>query len=181
MTSNRYKQFEVGQKVLINRGSAKGTTGTVLGQHPLEGTVEIDVDGTSVFSSNGNVIWAEAQQPVAQPVPNAKPARNRKPTLAQIESVVGESTEGAVTETTDTKEPRLCICGCGKEISKKAKGFRSGHDQAHKGNLIALMVGGGEQAEWAENELRRLNWRSDAQIAELKRAAKPKAIPVPVS
>lgn len=172
------RSFEKGHRVVINRGDSpfRDQHGVVESMDKETGKVEILFDGNDVpvFMANGNVMWEDRVKANAQAVPSGNP----KLSVEAIEAVVGSATEvkpGPITSTGTTRE---CICGCGGEISKKAKGFLPGHDQRHKGNLIRIMQEGGENADFAESELRRLSWRTNAEIVELKAKARPKAVSI---
>lgn len=172
------RQFHKGERVVVNRGDGpyRNRTGTVETMNPETGTTEVMFDGDEIpaFISNGNLQWESKIKPTAKAVPGTL-------TVEGVEALVGPATASTPGPVVDTATTRECICGCGGAISKKAKGFRPGHDQTHKGNLIRIMQEGGPQAEFAESELLRLKWRTSAEIVELKNKVKPKAVPVSIT
>ena len=113
------KKFQAGQEVVVERGQNKGLEGTVLGMNPIDGTVEVDVDGTSFFLANGVVNFKEK----ARTTYNAE--TGEKELIAQVTPKRKENKQPkSMVEMVDAKQLREL--GVPNEIVWERAGFSLG-------------------------------------------------------
>lgn len=169
------KIYNKGEQVNVVRGALKGISGIVDEMDNETGEVTItNGDGIYVKVSNGCLARPSKPQDLMPILEKTEDEPEPEVVAVEVrEEVAPTQIAKPVAKKTGETKAQLCACGCGELTNPdKVREFVMGHDQRHKGNLIRAMQAGSEEAE---AEIRRRQWRTEAEIMALKKKARDAA------